>query len=86
MFGGSSFGGKVCFAKSGSEDRMGDVPERQPVGGRREDAELRSRAATRMFAGLEFWGLNDGICLFVANAISLAEEDFFSPIPGPFQN
>lgn len=41
---------------------------------------------TRMFTGWEILGLNDGICLFVATEISLAEEDFFSPIPGPFQN
>lgn len=46
MFGGSSFGGRASFAAAGSEERMGDVPERQPVGGRREDAELRSRAAS----------------------------------------
>lgn len=48
MFGESSFGGRASFAAVGSEERMGDVPERQLVGGRREDVELCSRAASNM--------------------------------------
>lgn len=33
----------------------------------------------------DLWGLESGICLLVAPEISLVEEDFFSPTPGPFQ-
>lgn len=46
MFGGSSFGGRASFAEAGSEEKKGDVPETQPVGGRREDTEHLSRAAS----------------------------------------
>lgn len=48
MFGGSSFGGRASFAEAGSEERKGDIPERQPVGGRREDMEHLSRAASNV--------------------------------------
>jgi len=49
VFGGSSFGGRASFAEAGSGERMGDVPERQPGGGRRKVAELCSRAASNTY-------------------------------------
>lgn len=63
MSGGCSLEGTASFAAAGSEERTGDVPERQPVGGRREAAELRSRAVSntcvcrlRVFQA-EWWNL-----------------------------
>lgn len=56
------------------------------VGGGKLWSFAAGQQATCMFAGWEFLSLNTGICLFVATEISLAEEDFFSPIPGPFQS
>lgn len=56
------------------------------VGGGKIRNFTAGQQVTRMFAGWEFWGLNDGICLFVATEVSLAEEDFFSSIPDAFQN
>lgn len=60
--------------------------DRRWVGGGKMRSFAAGQQVTHMFAGWEFLGLNDGICLFVATEISLAEEDFFSPIPGPFHN